>query len=193
MARPSDELLQSILRRHQAAPLSYPEVGATRDPVLPKGYQIDRHRIELGTGSRTFLAAKSAMQSWRMFDRAWLRIFPEHPEIRAGATIAVVSSHLKFYSINLCRIVYVLDVAEPASVFGFAYGTLGEHAESGEERFTVSRYADDDSVWYEIVAFSKPNAFLVKAGYPIGRAIQKRFARASLAAMRQALVEGSQM
>jgi uncharacterized protein (UPF0548 family) len=127
------------------------------------------------------------MKAWELFDRAWLRIFPENLEIREGSTITVVPSHLAFYSINLCRIIYVLDSAEPFHLFGFAYGTLTEHAESGEERFTVSWNTGDQSVWYEILAFSKPRAFLARVGYPISRAIQRRFARASLAAMRNAV------
>ena len=40
--------------------------------------------------------------------------------------------------------------------FGFAYGTLREHAESGEERFTVEWSRDDDRVWYDILAFFAP-------------------------------------
>jgi uncharacterized protein (UPF0548 family) len=190
LVRPSDEQLRSILEQEGAAPLSYPEVGASREPVLPNGYRIDRHRIELGAGMRTFVAAKNAIQMWQMFDRAWLRIFPTNAEIREGSIVAVVPSHFAFYSINLCRIVYVLDAPESARVFGFAYGTLREHAERGEERFTVSWNTDDDSVWYEILAFSKPAAFLARVGYPISRAIQRRFARASLAAMKDAVVRG---
>jgi len=114
------------------------------------------------------------MQGWKMFDLKWLRVFPEHAEIREGSTVAIIAKHLEFYSINLSRIVYVCDSEGPLGTFGFAYGTLLEHAETGEERF-------------EIVAFSMPRAPLARIGYPISRILQRRFGRKSLAAMKRAV------
>ena len=35
--------------------------------------------------------------------------------------------------------------------FGFAYGTLPDHAATGEERFLIEWNQDDDSVWYDIL------------------------------------------
>jgi uncharacterized protein (UPF0548 family) len=71
--------------------------------------------------------------------------------------------------------------------FGFAYGTLPDHVERGEERFTVEwRKDEDDSVWYEIYAFSRPKHPLARIGCPIARMLQKRFVRDSLAVMRSA-------
>ncbi len=90
-----------------------------------------------------------------------------------------------FWSLNACRVVYVLDEpGECKAKFSFAYGTLPDHAERGEERFTVE-WLNDDSVWYDLYAFSRPQHPLVKAGAPAGRMLQKRFARESLAAMRR--------
>ena len=74
----------------------------------------------------------------------------------------------------------------PVKRFGFAYGTLRDHAERGEERFMIEWQGSDDSVWYDILAFSQPN-LLAKLGYPLTRRLQKRFARDSLAAMVKAL------
>jgi uncharacterized protein (UPF0548 family) len=62
------------------------------------------------------------------------------------------------------------------------YGTLADHAERGEERFWVS-HNEDDSVWYSIRAFSRPNQIVSRLGYPLVRRVQKRFARESSAAM----------
>jgi hypothetical protein len=72
-------------------------------------------------------------------------------------------------------------------IVGFASGTLLEHAETGEERFTVSWDRSDNSVWYEIVAFSKPRAVLAKLGYPFSQKMQRKFGRASLGAMMKAV------
>jgi len=183
LSRPSDEQVRAILEQQKAAPFSYAEVGASRQANLPIGYNIDRYRTQLGTGSSSFAAAQAALQSWEMFNMKWLRIFPAGAEIRQGQAVAVIVAHLGFYSINLSRIVYLCNSQGPIRTVGFAYGTLVEHAETGEERFTVSWDRSDDSVWYEIVAFSKPRATLARLGYPFGRAMQKRFGRASLAAM----------
>jgi len=38
-------------------------------------------------------------------------------------------------------------------------------------------------VWYDILAFSRPNQVLTRLGYPLVRRIQKRFAKDSAAAM----------
>jgi hypothetical protein len=40
--------------------------------------------------------------------------------------------------------------------YGFAYGTLPEHAEAGDERFAVELRPEDETVWYDIYAFSRP-------------------------------------
>jgi len=162
-------------------------VGATRTGNVPAAYNFDRHRTELGKGRPTWLAAKAAVRRWEMFDRAWIRIFPETLAIRKGSVVAVVPAHFGFFSVNLCRIVYVIDTEKPLPLFGFAYGTLRQHAESGEERFTVSWNPDDDSVRYEIAAMSKPRAIPARIGYPIARAVQRKFGRTSLESMRRAV------
>ena len=54
--------------------------------------------------------------------------------------------HLGFFSLNACRIVYRGDNDAGNKRFGFAYGTLEEHAESGEERFTVEWNRANDKV-----------------------------------------------
>jgi uncharacterized protein (UPF0548 family) len=57
----------------------------------------------------------------------------------------------------------------------------------GEERFTVEWNRDDDSVWYEIFAFSRPQKMLTRLGYPLSRWLQKRFAEGSKLAMLQSI------
>jgi len=79
--------------------------------------------------------------------------------------------------------VYVVD---EATRFGFAYGTLPDHAESGEERFLVERTADG-VVWYDIRVFSRPNQFLARLVAPLARHLQDQFRRDSSAAMVRAV------
>jgi uncharacterized protein (UPF0548 family) len=71
--------------------------------------------------------------------------------------------------------------------YGFAYGTLADHMATGEERFTVEWRRADHSVWYDILAFSRPRHPLARVGLPFGRALQRRFARDSMAAMHRAM------
>jgi hypothetical protein len=66
--------------------------------------------------------------------------WPPDTPILAGQAVAVVACLFGLWWLNACRIVYVVDEQGPVQRFGFAYGTLPDHAESGEERFTVSRH-----------------------------------------------------
>jgi uncharacterized protein (UPF0548 family) len=92
--------------------------------------------------------------------------------------------------LNACRIVYVVNEAGPVTRFGFAYGTLPGHVESGEERFLIEWNRADDSVWYDILAFSRPNVLLARVGYPFVRHKQARFRRDSTASMLRAVCSG---
>src|SRR6202044_236101 len=95
--------------------------------------------------------AKAAIRAWRMFEMRWLSLQWTSAPIKTGTDIAVVVRHFGFHSLNACRIVYVVDEDGPLKRFGFAYGTLAEHAETGEERFTVEWDREHDTVWYEIL------------------------------------------
>jgi len=87
--------------------------------------------------------------------------------------------------LNASRIIYIVNEEGRIARYGFAYGTLAEHAESGEERFTVEWNRSDDQVWYSILAFSRPKTTLARLGYPLARRLQKRFGEDSKAAMRE--------
>lgn len=73
--------------------------------------------------------------------------------------------------------------------FGFAYGTTATHAERGEERFLIEWDRVTDSVSYDILAFSRPQTWFVRLGYPVARIYQSRFAASSLQAMARAVEE----
>lgn len=116
----------------------------------------------------------------------WIDLcWPDTP-IEEGATVAVLASHYGFWSLNACRIVYVLEEHGAVEKYGFAYGTLPDHAAYGEERFTVEYDTQDGTVWYDLFAFSRPHP-LARFGYPFTRALQRRFARDSKVAMRKAI------
>ena len=101
-----------------------------------------------------------------------------------GVTVAVVVRHFGFWSLNACRIIYVLEEeTDDVRRTGFAYGTLADHAEAGEERFVIEWKRADDSVWYDLYAFSRPRHLFARLGYPISRMLQRRFAQESKQAM----------
>jgi uncharacterized protein (UPF0548 family) len=95
--------------------------------------------------------------------------------------------HFGFWSLNFCRIVYVIEEDGPVRRFGFAYGTLTEHAERGEERFTVEWDRASDVVSYEIMSFSRPGNWKTRMGYPVATRLQDDFARSSVDAMARAV------
>ena len=165
LRQPTDAVIQTFLQAQARLELTYAEKGATAT-TPPANYVVDRIR----EGEQVFRRAKIGLEGWRQFDLGWLKAFPTNTPIRAGEVVAVVAR---------TRIVYVTD--EPRR-FGFAYGTLPGHVERGEERFLVEMAADD-SVWYDIQAFSQPKHMLTKIGYPFVRRLQKRFGRESAAAM----------
>ena len=161
-------------------PFSYSQVGATANSP-PSGYTVDHNRRRIGIGPQVFASAVAALKEWKQFDLGWVQIVPAGTPVEVGAVVAILTSHFGFWSLNACRVVYLSNDDGPVKKFGFAYGTLSSHGECGEERFTIEWHAADDSVWYDILAFSRPNKFLVKLGAPLARMLQKRFARDSLA------------
>lgn len=186
---PNEEDVRQFLASQQDLPFSYSEVGATKDQPRDghRGYTVDHSRTRLGAGEQTYLRAVSALRSWTQFDLGWVTVVPPRKPLAVETIVAVRAKTFGFWSLNAARIVYVLDEKQDGNArFGFAYGTLPDHVERGEERFTVELCADD-SVWYDIYAFSRPKHPLVRLGFPITRMLQKRFVRDSLAVMTAAI------
>ena len=189
--RPDAEAIHRFLTAQRQLPYSYGEIGATKT-IPPSEYDIDHNRIQLGTGHEVFTRAKGAVRRWEMFNLGWLQLQTPAAPIAVDTTVAVLAHVWSIWILNACRIVYVIDDTGPIDIFGFAYGTLPGHAERGEERFTVQWHHADDSVWYDILAFSRPNHWLTRLGYLYVRRLQKRFARASQQAMLSAVSRASQ-
>jgi uncharacterized protein (UPF0548 family) len=185
--RPSPVDVERFLARQAHGPFSYPFVGATRDRP-PDGYVIDHNRVCLGHGERTFTHAVDALRRWEMFSIGWVTLYSPSVPIEANRVVAILVRVFGVWSLNASRIVYVVDEGGDVRRFGFAYGTLADHAESGEERFSVEWRRDDDSVWYDLFAFSRPRHPLARIGKPFSRRLQRRFSRDSLQAMARATV-----
>jgi len=186
LTEPSARDIERFISSQRNLLFTYADVGATRfDPATaPRGFTLDHNRVQLGHGIEVYERAVLALKQWRQFDLGWVKIVPSGVKLEKDAIVAVKARACGTWSLSACRVVYIIDEQQPFPRSGFAYGTLPDHVERGEERFLIEWDATDDSVWYDILAFSQPRHPLVKLGSPVARMLQKRFARDSLAAMK---------
>lgn len=184
--RPSRRKVQEFLDTQARLRLTYEAIGAT-STVPPRGYVVDHTRTRLGTGLDVFDKAKAALRRWEQFQLGWVEAWSADTPIQTGQVVAVLARGLGLWWLNACRIVYVVDEEGPIRRFGFAYGTLPAHAGAGEERFLVEWDPESDAVWYDVVAFSRPQHRLTRLGRLYMRRVQKRFGRESAAAMKRAV------
>jgi len=178
--------VRQFLIREADASFSYPEVGATRN-ALPAGYNVDHNRVLLGNGEDTFERACNALRAWRMFEMAWVRLYWPTAALEEGTLVAPAVRVAGFWLLNAARIAYVMNESVDVRRYGFAYGTLPHHAEIGEERFLIEWEHANGSVWYDLLAFSRPRLLAARVAFTWSRRLQKRFAIASLAAMKRAV------
>ena len=186
LRKPSSESICRFLSDQSNQDYTYSAVGGTAG-TPPAGFVVDHTRIQLGKGQQVFDAAKMAIKRWEHFQLGWVETSSTDIPIERGQIVSVMARAFGIWCLNACRIVSVLDETGDVCRYGFVYGTLPCHVESGEERFQVEWDRSDDTVWYDILAFSRPNHVLTRLGYPLVRRIQKRFARHSAAAMRRAV------
>lgn len=187
LTRPTAQRIDRFRQMAEQDGFSYPEVGGTLGEVLPD-HNLDRNRVHLGEGMSLFEHAHAALQAWRMFELGWVELLHPPEPVAQGQTVLVLARTLGLYSLSANRVIDLFDEDNGRSWRrGFSYGTLLHHVESGEERFSVEYHRDDDSVWYDILAFSVPRHPLARLGYPLSRAAQRRFAVDSKAAMLHAV------
>jgi uncharacterized protein (UPF0548 family) len=182
--RPTRNVIDCFLRQSQDLPLSYGPIGIVRTRTADR--DADEVTVTIGRGQADFERARAALLAWKQFDIGWVETFPRQAPLAVGTVVAVLIRHLGFWSLNGCRVLY--GVGGPSDVvrFGFAYGTLTNHAESGEELFEVFIDPRTEDVLYRIRARSWPQATLARFGQPIVRALQERFRVHSVAAMKLA-------
>jgi uncharacterized protein (UPF0548 family) len=188
MRRPSTAAIARFLDRSHNLPLSYGPTGIVKG--ASDVHRFDEQIVTIGRGEADFERARNALASWKHFDIGWVEAFPRQTSIDAGTDVAVLIRHLGFWSLNGARVLYHVGGRDGRAAFGFAYGTLTNHAESGEELFEV--FVDDVSgdVRYRIRAVSWPQSAVTWISQPIVRLLQARFRRDSAAAMHRATSAG---
>lgn len=158
-----------------ALAFSYPEVGATAGE-LPAGYHQVHARAPVGVGRDRFEVAADAVLRWGMQRGAGLQVQAGSERAEPGTDVLGRLGPI----VVPCRVVYVVD--EP-DLRGFAYGTLPGHPESGEERFCVRHDPATDTVYAEIIAFSRPAQWWSRLGRPVTMVAQKLVTRRYLRAV----------
>jgi len=186
--RPSPTVIERFLRDSQELPLSYSPIGIVNGKT--SRHSLDEHVVAIGRGKRDFDRARDALLARKQFDLGWVATFPRHAPVDVGTVVVVLIRHLGFWSLNGCRVVYQVGRPDDEARFGFAHGTLTNHAEAGEELFEVLLDPENDEVLYRIRATSWPRATLARVGNPIVRLLQARFRRDSSAAMTRAIRAG---
>lgn len=182
LAKPQPHQIEGFLASQRELVYSYKAVGATRKQP-PTGFDVDRLRVRIGEGEAAFQAGCSALRRWQMFPDGWTKIYPADVEMKSGTVVAMLARSFGSWWLNACRVVYTFDESEDGKrSYGFAYGTLPAHVESGEERFSIE-WDDKDHVWYELYSFSRPGSWLTRLAYPLARRQQRKFAIESAAQM----------
>jgi uncharacterized protein (UPF0548 family) len=181
--RPSSREIARFLAASRDLPLSYQPVGLAL--AATASFDADETIVALGSGAAIYERAKAALREWTQFDLGWVELFPRHAPIDVGSVVAVLIHHAGFWSLNGCRVVYGIG-NDAVHEFGYAYGTLTNHGECGEEVFKVVMKPGTGEVSYVIRAASRSRAALARLGYPLVRHLQARFRRDSARVMNQA-------
>lgn len=189
--KPDRQTIDAFIASACQTDFTYPYLSETKDGFQrsPKrrdtmSYNIDHNVKIIGHGESGFELAKQGIREWKMFEMPWVQICWPDTSIEEDRTVAILIRHFGFYSLNAARIVYTIDKRD---WFGFAYGTLESHGESGEERFSVRLDRETDDVLYDLYAFSRPNYLSARLARPLTRSLQRRFAVDSLEAMSRAV------
>ena len=164
--KPGPESISEFLVAQKQQQFSYEHVGASRTKA-PSGYVVDHNRIQLGEGRIVFDRAKNAIKQWKMFNMRVARIIlAGHVPIVEGATVAITVSHLGFWSLNAARIVYTSrNKAQSNGTDSLTVRcptTLKWAKNASPSSFTPA----DESVWYDLYAFSRPRA-LARLALPL--------------------------
>lgn len=186
-SKPHSKRLDHFLDSCRQLSFSYRETGASSGQ-FPVGFNHDRNTVRLGEGEDVFVKAKTALFQWAMFPPGWTTVYTSGRPLEKNRDVAVLFRLFGLWWVNGARIVYLVDEPQKA---GFAYGTLSNHIECGEELFYVEMQADG-SVWYGIQAFSRPRFLPARLAYPLARYFQHQFVKKSLLAMKDNMLENGQ-
>lgn len=186
--RPTAAAIEQTMAAAVHFPASTPHVLSLSDGLitrrLPFGFVHDSTSSTIGCGEAAFAKARGAFRQWTELDLGWVNVADPAAPIATQQIVGVLAFTLGLWSLNLSRIVETVDTP---THFGFLYATTVWHVEEGEERFLIEFDPRDGIVTYRLEAVSRPRNWLARAGFPITRSMQRRFARDSHNRMRNCL------
>jgi uncharacterized protein (UPF0548 family) len=172
--QPTQQDLELLLRQQAQLEVTYGEIGASLLRPLPSGFHHLHDERIVGSGAAMMERGRDAIRAWAAQAEMGLVLEPTRPELVVGSVLvfALPMRPSPFWATGACRIVRVVDQPD---CFGFAYGTLPHHPETGEEAFLV-HHRPDDRVSFSVTAFSRASVLPMQVSGPVGRAIQRRAA-----------------
>lgn len=181
--RPDRTALERALTRQRALPVTFD------GPLQPTaGFRFVRVLEPLGTGENVLGQAARGLEAWAVYP-GWMTLYPYPAPVEKGVCAAFVTGVTPFWAVSAVRIT---EVERSAGRSAFTLRTLPQHPLAGAERFCVYR-DEQDAVWYELTALSKPQHPLAKLGAPAVRLVQRRFARDSVRSLRGFIRTGSNL
>ena len=176
--------LAVLLERCCAEELTYAPTGCSLHGMAPAG--LKRRNWSVPLPAETFRSACDAIRSWSVHRGAGLAIAVDGA-VAVGTNVAFSAPLPVGYVHGTCRIVAVVDEADR---FGFAYGTLPEHPERGEESFLVVRDGHGD-VRFDVVGVSRPAQPIARLLPFIADRLQDTAVHRYLSAITRAVAAGS--
>jgi len=157
------------------AEVTYDHVGSTLAPERwPDRRPHVRQRV-LGLGAEDFAAAADRVRAWAPQRHLGATVHPADPPIVEGTAVLVELRKGPLAVVAPTRVVAVID--EPGRRFGFAYGTLPGHVESGEESFLVELQGDPGDPEAPVVGTvsvdAVPATLVARLGAPLVHVVQR--------------------
>jgi uncharacterized protein (UPF0548 family) len=180
VGRRSHARLEHLLAAARQDELTYGHPGSTlHDPARPGA---NLRSVALDTGG-DLDAATATLRRWATHAGIGAYAYPPGVEPADGETVLIVVPFGPVEMVVPNRIVTVVDEADR---FGYAYGTLPGHQESGEEAFVAQRTAPD-RLRLEVRIDARPATLLTRIGGPIAARVQHVAARRYLQAWAAAI------
>jgi len=167
--RPDETALARVLHQSSIGRPTYDFVGATVDSSIPSPYAVREHHRDLGRGDDVFASAVRGMRAWVQHRGVLARVHPAGAPLHEGGTVLVVLPAGPIVVLAPCRIIHAVDEARR---FGFAYGSLPGHPETGEEAFLLDQLPDG-TVRFTIRVSSRSSTPLLRLVEPVVAVFQR--------------------
>ena len=133
--RPTQDVLDTCLRRADKAGPTYDDVGmSTRPP--PVGWRLLEQVTPLGYGDELWERVGRALLGWQVHRQARMLLAADAERVGTDATVVNAAPFGPWAVLAPCRVVALVEQRDRR---GFAYGSLPGHPLEGEEQFTVER------------------------------------------------------